>query len=271
MSRRAWRPGSFTYLASYVVLVALFGCLFSWYREDFYHVTASMEPAFVRMRSSLRDELAASLVDTTNSLRVPFGTDSATVPGWFAVSELRASNDGKLHFNATVMVSFVRQSTRFMQNASFDVEISELAVTPKRFYQSIGVDERNVSYSLPLVVHQTSGPALPVGTLERLARCRFGGVEGMPCVSESLVRRLEAFRLASFGWPAELGFASALPRMLYLSVVTMNTLGYGDILPVTGRARLLTGLESFLGIVLLGAFVSSLVSRAAGRSKESDE
>ena len=44
-------------------------------------------------------------------------------------------------------------------------------------------------------------------------------------------------------------------RMIYFSVVTAMTLGYGDIVPVTTNARLAIALESFLGLVLLGWIV----------------
>jgi len=53
--------------------------------------------------------------------------------------------------------------------------------------------------------------------------------------------------------------------MLYFSVVTITTLGYGDISPVTGAVRFLVGLESVLGIFLLGSFISSLWLRQKER------
>jgi len=46
--------------------------------------------------------------------------------------------------------------------------------------------------------------------------------------------------------------------MLYLSTITITTVGYGDIVPLTGLSRLLVGLEATCGIVLLGLLVSSL-------------
>ncbi len=48
-------------------------------------------------------------------------------------------------------------------------------------------------------------------------------------------------------------------RFLYFSVVTITTLGFGDIVPVTSRARTIVALESFLGVVLMGLFVGFAV------------
>jgi hypothetical protein len=46
-------------------------------------------------------------------------------------------------------------------------------------------------------------------------------------------------------------------RWLYLSAVTITTLGYGDISPLTTRARLLISSEAVLGIIVIGFFISA--------------
>lgn len=45
---------------------------------------------------------------------------------------------------------------------------------------------------------------------------------------------------------------------LYFSVVTITTLGYGDISPSGGVGKLLTGSEAVFGILILGLFLNSL-------------
>lgn len=49
-------------------------------------------------------------------------------------------------------------------------------------------------------------------------------------------------------------------RMAYLSAVTVTTLGFGDITPVSTSARLLIAMEAVLGIVLIGLFVNAAVA-----------
>jgi len=49
-----------------------------------------------------------------------------------------------------------------------------------------------------------------------------------------------------------------LMRMLYFSVTTITTLGLGDIVPISDRARLAVISESILGIILIGLFVNAL-------------
>jgi voltage-gated potassium channel Kch len=51
----------------------------------------------------------------------------------------------------------------------------------------------------------------------------------------------------------------------YFSTVTLTTVGFGDIVPVTPAARLVTGLESIVGQAYLAVVVATLVSRVAAR------
>jgi len=47
---------------------------------------------------------------------------------------------------------------------------------------------------------------------------------------------------------------------LYFSLVTLSTLGYGDIVPVTHQARALTGMEAVIGQFYIAVVVARLVS-----------
>lgn len=64
--------------------------------------------------------------------------------------------------------------------------------------------------------------------------------------------------------PAKFGFG----RYLYLSVVTITTLGFGDIVPTSDGARLAVGLEAVTGVVLAGLFLNALALRIAARAGE---
>ena len=52
------------------------------------------------------------------------------------------------------------------------------------------------------------------------------------------------------------GFVDAL----YLSAVTVTTLGYGDFVPTSRLTKFLTGLQAVSGVVLMGLFLNSLFS-----------
>jgi hypothetical protein len=66
------------------------------------------------------------------------------------------------------------------------------------------------------------------------------------------------------------GGSSTPPDLLFFSFVTLTTLGYGDITPVTARARSLALLEAVTGVLYLAVLVARLVSayRPEERSHE---
>jgi hypothetical protein len=66
------------------------------------------------------------------------------------------------------------------------------------------------------------------------------------------------------GWSGDPHGLSGFPgRMTYFSATTITTVGFGDIVPLTATARVLTAVEAIAGWVLAGFFLNSLASRIA--------
>jgi len=53
---------------------------------------------------------------------------------------------------------------------------------------------------------------------------------------------------------------------LYYSVVTLTTLGYGDVVPASGQAQVIAAIQAVLGYVGLGGFLSILANKMARRA-----
>jgi voltage-gated potassium channel len=84
----------------------------------------------------------------------------------------------------------------------------------------------------------------------------------------SLYNMLEAIHPGSFVQASTP--ASALPRgtMIYLSLATLTTLGYGDIVPMTPIARMVAALEAVAGVLYIAITVARLVSGYRGANEE---
>lgn len=104
-----------------------------------------------------------------------------------------------------------------------------------------------------------------------------------PVNAERIFAALDAYLLAGliFGvcywvldqtWPASFGPTSEsplpLPHAVYFSFVTVATLGYGDIVPVSDLARGLAILEAVSGQLYLAVLVARLVSLYARQADD---
>jgi hypothetical protein len=57
--------------------------------------------------------------------------------------------------------------------------------------------------------------------------------------------------------------------LLYFSLVTLTTVGYGDVVPLSGEARMLAALEAVTGVLYIAITVAILVSAYRGGSSDS--
>lgn len=54
----------------------------------------------------------------------------------------------------------------------------------------------------------------------------------------------------------------------YFSMITLTTIGYGDISPQTDAGKLFTVFYVVVGIAIVGAFINAIIRRAASRRHE---
>lgn len=89
----------------------------------------------------------------------------------------------------------------------------------------------------------------------------------MAVLWSELYRAIELWQPGSFSLSGDSGIGS---EMLYLSLVTITTLGYGDILPLSPFARILAGIEAAFGTlyiaILIGRIVGALRRPSHGSS-----
>lgn len=95
----------------------------------------------------------------------------------------------------------------------------------------------------------STGPSLKLdGGAEKALSRFYAGVDGAPS--------------AVSGW---------LGRCFYLSATSITITGFGDIVPLTGIARLMTGLEAILGWIVAGVYITVLSITSPWKRKEEPE
>jgi hypothetical protein len=82
----------------------------------------------------------------------------------------------------------------------------------------------------------------------------------IPSQDASLFRRFDA---AITGDPT--ATVGSFWRMTYFSVVTITTLGFGDIVPRSDVGRRVVGIEALLGVILIGLFFAA-IGKEVGRA-----
>jgi hypothetical protein len=88
-----------------------------------------------------------------------------------------------------------------------------------------------------------------------------------------------AYQVIDTRWPGSFATAdgqpAAIPGLLYYSFVTLMTIGFGDVVPVSGPVRAVTLLEGLFGVVyttvVMAALVAAYLGQSAGRVLEEDE
>jgi hypothetical protein len=85
----------------------------------------------------------------------------------------------------------------------------------------------------------------------------------------SLYQLIEFYKPSSFLIPnAETLQQNSSFQLWYFSMVTLTTLGYGDIIPVSMMARTVVALEAVAGQFYLAVLIANLVGRSAAQRKE---
>jgi hypothetical protein len=78
-----------------------------------------------------------------------------------------------------------------------------------------------------------------------------------------LIPNAFSFNIASETDPSMKGFNS-----FYFSIITLCTVGYGDITPVSKVARMLAGAEAMTGLLYVAVLIARLVAMASPKSRD---
>jgi len=249
----------------YLSLVPLFGLLY-WQMpaRSFYAGTIQREDALAIDAEALREPIAAVIKGGIES-------PSYNAPGFGSVDLDMESlkigriqlTDNRLIFQVTGAYSGVDsdQGADYWGTFSFDVEVLFMEGRSITF----GRDSTTVSYVLRdtrEVVADQGSQATPAPSFDKIFP------SGSIALPEDLNTRLVHFYNAGQGDPK---LASGYWwRMVYFSAVTVTTLGYGDITPITNSARMVVASEAVLGITFAGLFLNAVTSRERQSKKQSD-
>lgn len=261
LSKRLFSPLSFFIL--YILVILLFTFVYSEIPEQFYNSNITREKAFNDLSFTVANVFEQSLKDelvNPNKLKlVPFNkgkysleidsfkvesfdvqTNSLYVSAYVADSKPYKYDENETAFMKYIMsYKIILSGDRFLLDDGY-VHQSIKLMPISHIYDAVNNKQTNMSIDI--------------------SEC-FGGndwsfVIKYPKSIDDDILNLDR---------GEQGFAEGIDgnvsRMLYLSMVTITTLGYGDIVPITDEARILIGLESLIGVIIMGLTVNAIFQK----------
>jgi hypothetical protein len=236
------RVPSILYAAIYLLSIPVFALVYQWMPFSFYHGTIQHErsldaDADVILRM-LRESIVRQSSATTEASQMRPDSSSLDLrrlkwtEGTFEASGSLFTSGDKPIFTSFSFTFPARQTTAMHDPKTDKWTYDRIVIVT---FPPLSLDFESL-FPPPEALHAAKMLWLHCGT--------------------ELNNRLAAFDAARRGFPSKI--SSNYGRMLYLSVVTITTLGYGDIVPITSLARFFTGIEALGGIVLIGLFLNSL-------------
>lgn len=245
----------------YFIAIPLFGVIYALMPNDFYQANATAE---VRARD-LRREIQRQMLDVVE----PVYRRAEPVTG-LKVTALRP-DEGAVSFETPFKHRSSRSNLTYRPVWSLELPPLEES-TAGSFRLYVRIERVPLFLSLALKRHNEGdadayrwgplGPARlsPDPDSTDVARARgFTTIEGILTVPDTLYSNVERYYTAAQGSPDKL--TGKLMRFTYLSAMTITTLGFGDIVPVSDRARFAVACEAIYGVVLVGLFLNAVATR----------
>jgi hypothetical protein len=254
----------------YLAVIPLFAWLYTMFPFDFFHSTAIHEPMVVAQGDAIGVKLRRAFLEDaeSNASRRPLLYGRPVQPTRDGVYPI---------FSVQPEIERVRIIVYLIVPDGIDVAQPYLKI-------ALDLDESSVLhsangnapyresewYSKVLFFVDVKAQVITGHNVDLLALFPCGSVAQTTCLKMTTAdySALLSLKKTAAGRPS--AYQGSYLRMLYFSAVTISTLGYGDIVPLTSRARALVTLEIILGPLLFGLFLNSLVKETSRVRSQSD-
>ncbi len=263
-SRRFANVPSLGYAFGFLLLIPFYAIVYSCLPSHFYHSTVQFER---EMHDEANDILNALRDSITLNFKRYHGTNLVTRNGLVL--------DSDTFFVCALKPESIGVSFELQMMFRKDTDLTWELITQPRVTISL---RENYSVYTPGSSEWTDFKLLTVDDgyynafnairvvafpLQDIFPLRTEGrsIQNVPvlAIPRSLTEKIVGFVRSEKGQPITI--RGRFLRMLYLSAVTITTLGYGDIVPITNTTRMLVSSEAVLGVVMIGLFLNSLALR----------
>jgi hypothetical protein len=261
-----------SHFLAYVAAILAFALLYTLLPgQHFYAPYAKFESWAIQDSKAMEPEIALSIVRQTNDILRDFPNQRLTSRNT-CVSEFRSSDDrhskfdlyfnveGKMKNGNSSSYSWVNSKGPGCTEDGYVIEIGYRAfletINGNRFCHSLYYDltpklsERDKRHFIAMNIGPVFGDKF-LETSPWLSSMCWDATQEVRFQKLVSAWSGDPSSLSGFGW-----------RMLYFSAITITTTGFGDIVPLSGIARFLVGLEAVSGWLLAGLFLNAIATRA---------
>jgi len=254
----------FIALVSFCIFVAAFALIYwKYFSDEFHYTTIEFEPSYTRIISEYETMLAKRVIATINADDAWLEKSARYFTILHSASALGKERDIE-GIQSSLKVSTVGAQFSARNNNNLIFEITqEFPNEVKRSETLLGfkyfVGECNIfSTKFEGVEDSLVRVKCELSDRDSTAANDSVGLITLHFYAESISIPIRFMLNPEAGIEEDL-FA----RMIYFSAVTATTLGYGEIVPLTMRARMVVALESVLGLILMGWLVFWVTSAPA--------
>ena len=268
---------------TFLMMIPIYALIYYFYIPgEFYHSTITSEPHYFDEVQAVDRDL---LVAMTSDLQAAYGTDALLLDDGDLVCLDRLQN---VDFAVSDM-GYLQWALIAPVSTAPEGDLQQCTDAPATSVEVLNVSA-NLGGNISVVGLSTEGaPAdnewLVVTFASQASQDASSALFGPPvddshfrigqdgiyyqfAIPETLADRVQGVINASRGDAT--GIPGEFARMVYLSAITTTTVGYGDIVPITARARLFAASESIVGVILVGFFLNSVAARRSRRIAEGE-
>lgn len=251
------------FIVLYLTVVLLFTCLYSIIPDQFYSSTSKQEYLLDKEADQIEIQLQRSI---NENFKEYYRYDSIfldTDGEWlFNIENMKVNKllrEGHFTFEVLLYVTNVSEKITGKEGES----LPQYHTSLKMFMYDDMISSGGRIYRFGEIQSREINPnMLDIDTLDFAQIFYLEGSDVPPeiigiRIPARLNERINTFsnNVNDFSYEQQGNFF----RMLYLSMVTITTLGYGDIVPLTNSARILIGMEATIGIIIMGLFVNRIL------------
>ncbi|WBW99658.1 potassium channel family protein [Oceanirhabdus sp. W0125-5] len=256
-------------LSMYILVIVVFAIIYTNIPSGFYHETIRLEIAYDREAEEFSKKILKAMknnfIEVYKTEQLCFDDIEIDISTMDAGKSYVHSERVIVPINLIVEVKNkesetinelddcdkMKKNEKIIYKDFFDISLSTnalkindnffvpLVVTSNVFVQCDNIDVEKINYN-QLFKHE--------GFLSPVIK-----------IDQDIENEIQDFLLASKGFSNDIN--NHFLSMLYLSAVTITTIGYGDIVPITLITRMLITIEALVGMTLMGIFLNNITYR----------